>query len=142
MTLNIPFRKLTSEAILPSRGTEEAIGLDLHASEFVLLEPGSRVAVKTGLSVSIPSGFYGRIAPRSGLALKQGVDVLAGVIDPDYRGEILCLLINHGTLPIEIQNGDRIAQLIIEQAALAHAVWFEELSLTQRNASGFGSTGR
>jgi dUTP pyrophosphatase len=105
------------------------------------MEPGQRAAVRTGLSVAIPEGFYGRIAPRSGLALRAGIDVLAGVVDCDYRGELLCVLINHGDDPFSVMPGDRIAQLIIEPIATPRAEWVDELSRTLRDQGGFGSTG-
>lgn len=93
------------------------------------------------MAVSIPQGFYGRVAPRSGLAVRHGLDVLAGVIDSDYRGEIICALINHGDEPIEVEAGMRVAQLIIESIATPEAVWSEDLSETERGQGGFGSTG-
>ena len=86
--------------------------------------------------------IYGRMAPRSGLALKFGIDVLAGVIDADYRGEVLCLLINLGEENFQISAGDRIAQLIIEKVAINEPLWTEELPATQRGVLGFGSTGK
>src|ERR1700738_3794647 len=92
----LSFKKLDLRATLPTRGSRAAAGLDLHSIEAVSLEPGQRVVVRTGLAVAIPEGFYGRLAPRSGLATKGGLDVLAGVVDADYRGEICCLLYNTG----------------------------------------------
>jgi dUTP pyrophosphatase len=103
---------------------------------------GERRGVHTGLSVAIPDGCYGRIAPRSGLALRHGIDTLAGVVDSDYRGEIVCILINLGDTPFEIAPGDRIAQLIIEKYDRLEPEWADHLDLTARNAGGFGSTGR
>jgi dUTP pyrophosphatase len=98
------------------------------------------MSVRTGLSVAIPSGFYGRIAPRSGLAVNYGIDVLAGVIDSDYRGEIMCVLINHGEEPIHIENGRRVAQLIVESIITPIAEWTDELDETERGSRGFGSS--
>lgn len=138
----IEFQKLHPKAILPIRGSKNACGLDIHSIEEITIESGQRVAVRTGLAVAIPLGFYGRMAPRSGLALKKGIDVLAGVIDPDYRGEILCLLINFGKDDFKINVGDRIAQLIIEKVALLEPSWSKELDETERNQAGFGSTGK
>jgi dUTP pyrophosphatase len=137
----LSFKRLHAEAKLPTRGSAEAAGLDIYAVERVLLAPGERAAVRTGVSVAIPRGFYGRVAPRSGLAVRQGLDTLSGVIDSDYRGEILCVLINHGDEPFEIQTGARIAQLIIESIALLEPTWADELDDTERGAGGFGSTG-
>jgi dUTP pyrophosphatase len=93
------------------------------------------------LAAAIPKGFYGRVAPRSGLAVKHGLDVLAGVIDSDYRGEIICALINHGDEPLQIEEGTRIAQLVIEAIITPEPVWSEDLSETERGRAGFGSTG-
>jgi dUTP pyrophosphatase len=94
------------------------------------------------LAVAIPHGFYGRVAPRSGLAVRHGLDVLAGVIDSDYRGEIICALINQGDEPLEIEAGMRVAQLIIEAIATPEPIWSEDLSETERGHGGFGSTGK
>lgn len=139
----LKFRKLHDEARLPVRGSERAAGLDLcSVEERVIKARGGRAAIRTGLAVSIPEGFYGRIAPRSGLAVRHGLDVLAGVIDSDYRGEILCALINHGEEDLEIQVGMRVAQLIIEVITRPEAVWAEELDETERGVAGFGSTGQ
>jgi dUTP pyrophosphatase len=135
------FKKLHPEAQLPTRGSAEAAGLDLSAVERVTIRPGGRAAVRTGLAVAIPRGFYGRVAPRSGLAVRQGLDVLAGVIDADYRGEILCALVNHGSEPFEVEPGARVAQLIVEAIALPEPTWADDLEETERGAGGFGSTG-
>jgi dUTP pyrophosphatase len=138
----IKFQRLNHAAILPSRGSDGACGLDIHSSESVVLGPGSRQGVRTGLSVAIPEGCYGRIAPRSGLALKHGIDTLAGVVDSDYRGEIVCILINLSDTAFEISSGDRIAQLIIEKYDRLEPEWADMLEVTARNTGGFGSTGR
>jgi dUTP pyrophosphatase len=141
MSERLPFKRLHPEARLPSRGSAGAAGLDLCAVERLTLQPGARAAVRTGLAVAIPEGFYGRVAPRSGLAVRRGVDVLAGVIDSDYRGEILCALVNLGHEPFEIEPGARIAQLVVEAIALPEPAWAEDLAETDRGACGFGSTG-
>jgi dUTP pyrophosphatase len=137
----LPFKKLDPEAILPERGSLHAAGLDLHSIEPVRLMPKERALVRTGLAVSIPEGHYGRIAPRSGLATRSGVDVLAGVIDADYRGEIQCLLYNTGAETIELPAQAKICQLIIEKIITPAAEWVEDLTETTRGAEGFGSTG-
>jgi dUTP pyrophosphatase len=138
----LKFKRLHPDALLPTRGSSRAAGLDLYAIENVTLAPGARAAVRTGLAVAVPAGFYGRVAPRSGLAVRHGIDVLAGVIDPDYRGEILCALVNHGREPFEVEKGARVAQLIVERIATPEPAWADELDETERGASGFGSTGR
>lgn len=136
----IKFSRLHPDAKLPRRGSERAAGLDLHSVEAVSIAPGARAPVRTGLSVAIPEGYYGRVAPRSGLAVKHGVDVLAGVIDGDYRGEIICVLINFGEEPLNIESGKRVAQLIIEAISMPTPEWAEELDETARGTAGFGST--
>jgi dUTP pyrophosphatase len=135
------FKRLHPEARLPSRGSAGAAGLDLYAIERVTIAPGGRAAVRTGLAVAVPAGFYGRVAPRSGLAVRHGVDVLAGVIDSDYRGEILCALVNHGREPFEVEPGARVAQFVVEAIATPEPAWAEDLEETERGAGGFGSTG-
>ena len=141
MRVRIRFKKLHEDARLPTRGSALAAGLDLCALERVTIAAGGRAAVRTGLAVAIPRGFYGRVAPRSGLAVRHGIETLAGVIDSDYRGEILCALVNLGEEAFEIEPGARIAQLIVEAIALPEAVWAEDLEETERGAGGFGSTG-
>ena len=135
------FKKLDPRAVLPQRGSALAAGLDVCAIEDVEIGPKQRTAARTGLAVAIPAGFYGRIAPRSGLAAKKGLDVLSGVIDSDYRGEILCLLYNTSDEIINLPAGSKICQLIIEQIITPEAEWATELDETARGASGFGSTG-
>ncbi|MBD0369989.1 MAG: dUTP diphosphatase [Pyrinomonadaceae bacterium] len=140
MPERLEFMRLHEAARLPTRGSLHAAGLDLYSIESLTIPAHARASVRTGLAVSIPHGFYGRVAPRSGLAVKHGLDVLAGVIDSDYRGEIICALINHGDKPLEIEAGMRVAQLIIEAIATPEAVWSEDLSETERGQGGFGST--
>lgn len=138
----LEFMRLHPSARLPTRGSRFAAGLDLYSIERVEIAPHERAVVGTGLSVAIPHGFYGRVAPRSGLAIKHGLDVLAGVIDSDYRGELMCALINHGDAAIELEAGTRMAQLIIEAIATPAPVWAEDLRETERGTGGFGSTGK
>ena len=142
MTYALKFLKLHPAAKLPARGSADAAGLDLFAVEEVTLEArGGRAMVRTGLSVAIPRGFYGRVAPRSGLAARHGLDVLAGVIDSDYRGEIMCALVNHGAQTLTLEAGQRIAQLIVEAIITPEPAWADALDETARGAGGFGSTG-
>ncbi|HEX6649578.1 MAG TPA: dUTP diphosphatase [Pyrinomonadaceae bacterium] len=141
-TLNVlRFKKLDDRAVLPQRGSALAAGLDVCAIEDVEIGPRQRSMAKTGLAVAIPLGFYGRVAPRSGLAAKNGLDVLAGVIDSDYRGEICCLLYNTSDEVIRLPAGSKICQLIVEQIITPEADWATELDETARGARGFGSTG-
>lgn len=141
MVERLEFMRLHPLAKLPTRGSLYAAGLDLHSIESLRIPARGRASVKTGLAVAIPSGFYGRVAPRSGLAVKHGLDVLAGVIDSDYRGEIICALINHDDKPFEVEAGMRIAQLVIESIETPEPIWSEELSETKRGVGGFGSSG-
>jgi dUTP pyrophosphatase len=137
MTIEI---RVEGTGTLPDYATEGAAGADLRAAEAVTLVAGARAAVATGLSVEIPPGHVGLVWPRSGLAVRQGIDTLAGVIDSDYRGEVKVVLVNHGTEPVAIAAGDRIAQLLVQPVA---RVRFTRAALapTGRGAGGFGSTG-
>jgi len=135
------FQKLDPRATLPTRGSVHAAGLDLYSLEDVSIPPKERVLVPTGLAVAIPEGHYGRVAPRSGLALKYGLDVLSGVIDADYRGEIRCILYNTGDEIIQLPARSKICQLIIERIVTPEAVWSDQISETERGGGGFGSTG-
>lgn len=140
-TDTLHFKKLDPRALLPTRGSSFAAGLDLYSLEPLVLDPGQRMTARTGLAVAVPAGYYGRVAPRSGLASKQGLDVLAGVIDADYRGEIGCLLHNTGAETIALPEQSKICQLIIEKIITPAAVWADDLSNTERGSGGFGSTG-
>lgn len=134
-------KKLKETAVIPSRGSKGAAGYDLYTTETYELKVGERKAFKTDISIAIPPSYYGRIAPRSGLAVKKGIDVLAGVIDEDYRGEILVALINLGQEPVQINVGDKIAQIIFENYnAFALEETTGELTNTERGSDGFGST--
>jgi dUTP pyrophosphatase len=135
------FKQLDSRAVLPKRGSALAAGLDVCGIEDVEIGPRQRVMARTGLAVAIPPGFYGRVAPRSGLAAKNGLDVLAGVIDSDYRGEIVCVLYNTSDETIKLPAGSKICQLIIEQIITPEPTWATDLDETARGAGGFGSTG-
>ncbi len=141
---SVSFTKLRADATIPSKATVGAVGLDLHSVEPYIILPGQRVVVSTGLSVALPEGTYGRIAPRSGLAVKHGLDVGAGVVDRDYTGELRVVLFNHDQVtPFIIRPGYRIAQLIIEKVVDD----FEIVEIdtpdqyTERGSGGFGSTG-
>lgn len=135
------FKRLAPNAVLPTRGTPHSAGLDLYCIDDLRIEPRARVRARTGLSTAIPDGFYGRIAPRSGLAAEKGIDVLAGVVDSDYRGEIICLLYNTGDEIVVLPAGSKICQLIVEQVITPQAAWADDLEETHRGAAGFGSTG-
>lgn len=130
-------------AVIPKKGTMNSAGYDISSSIDIVVKPGIVNVISTGLFVAMPTGTYGRIAPRSGLAFKFGANILAGVIDADYRGEIKVLMTTLTEFPVK--KGDRIAQLILEKY-LSHAVLVEvgvitNLDITERGAGGFGSTG-
>lgn len=137
----LSFKRLDPRAVLPARGSSLSAGLDIYAIEDLTIQPGERTVARTGIAVAIPEGYYGRLAPRSGLAAKHGLDVLAGVIDSDYRGEIGCLVHNTGDEAIHLPAQSKICQLIIEKIILPTAVWADDLSDTNRGSGGFGSTG-
>jgi dUTP pyrophosphatase len=134
-------KKLVEHATIPHRATSMAAGYDISAAEDAKVPSQGRMAVPTGISIGLPEGTYGRIAPRSGLAYKFGIDVLAGVIDQDYRGEVKVILYNSGVHPFNIQKGDRIAQLIIEKIETPDVAVVMDIDETERGDGGFGSTG-
>jgi dUTP pyrophosphatase len=142
-TRSLYMRRLSETAQLPSNPRPGDVGYDLHAhlQKPLTVFPGQRHRVSTGIAVAIPDGCYGRVAPRSGLASNHGVDVLAGVIDPSYRGEIQVILLNTGDDEVPVEPGMRIAQLIIERCETPQVVEVEALPETGRGAGGFGSTG-
>lgn len=129
-------------AQLPKRSSPHAAGYDLASSVSVTVPAKGKAQVDTGLSISIPAGHYGRIAPRSSLAHKHFIDVGAGVIDADYRGPLIVILFNFSSEDFEVQPGDRIAQLIIEKIGHPEVDEVNELDETVRGAGGFGSTGK
>jgi dUTP diphosphatase len=137
----LSFKRLDPGAVLPTRGSSQAAGLDIYALADLSIQPGERVLARTGLAVAIPEGYYGRLAPRSGLATRHGLATLAGVIDADYRGELLCLLQNTGAEPVILPAQSKICQLLIEKIITPTAVWADEISETDRGSGGFGSTG-
>lgn len=133
--------KVEGEAAVPEYATAGAAGADLRASEAVTLAPGERAAVPTGLRLEIPPGHVGLVWPRSGLAVRNGIDTLAGVIDADYRGEVKVVLVNHGREPFRIEAGDRIAQLLVQRVERPTFLRAADLAETHRGEAGFGSTG-
>jgi dUTP pyrophosphatase len=133
--------KVAGPGTLPRYGSDGAAGADLHASEALVIAPGERAAVPTAIHVELPPGHVGLVWPRSGLALRHGIDTLAGVIDSDYRGEVRVVLVNHGREPFRIEPGDRVAQLLVQRVERALFVGGDDLTTTGRGAGGFGSTG-
>jgi dUTP pyrophosphatase len=144
--MKIEVKKLRPNAILPQYQTEHSAGMDLHAciDKPIVIKPGERLAVPTGISVAISPGYEMQIRGRSGLGLKYGVGLANGVgtIDADYRGEIHAILMNRGNEDFEINDGDRIAQAIITKYEKVQWQEVKELDKTARGTGGFGSTGK
>lgn len=136
-------KRISENALLPTRASPGAAGYDLHAAEDGIIHPGTRVPVNTDLKLQIPERYYGRVVPRSGLSIKKGVTTVAGVIDCDYRGPLGVVLVNNGTNTFEFKKHDRIAQLILTRYGTPKVIEETgELEETERGAKGFGSTGR
>ena len=142
--MKVNIKKLDERAIIPTYGTEYSAGADLYSIEAVTVEPHKTVLVHTGLALEIPEGYAGLIFARSGLACKRGLAPAnkVGVIDADYRGEIMVALHNHTESPVSIDAGERVAQLAIMPFLKADFELCDELSDTVRGAGGFGSTGK
>ncbi len=144
--IKVNFKKLNEKAIAPTYGTEFSAGADLYACEGgeVTIEAGESKLIHTGLSLEIPEGYAGLIYARSGIATKRGLAPAnkVGVIDSDYRGEIMVCLFNHSSAPQTIADGERIAQMVITPFLKVDYTEVSELSDTERGAGGFGSTGK
>ncbi len=143
--MDLPVQRLRDDVELPRRSHEGDAGLDLAAAEPVVLAPGARAAVPTGLAMAVPHGWVGLVHPRSGMALRQGVTVVnaPGTIDAGYRGEVKVALVNLSAVDVRISAGDRIAQLVVQQVELCDVVEVDDLDddATSRGRGGFGSTG-
>jgi dUTP pyrophosphatase len=141
--IEVAVRRLRDDATLPSQAYEGDAGFDLAACEAVMLEPGERAVVPTGIAVEIPEGHAGFVQPRSGLAARHGIAVVnsPGLIDSGYRGEIRVVLLNTDRgAPFAIEPGMRIAQLVVAPVATVRLVEAEELASSERGARGFGSS--
>ena len=134
-------KKLVQNARLPILGSANAAGYDLHSIEAKVIPARGKMLIGTGLSFAIPTGNYGRIAPRSGLAVRNSLHTGAGVIDSDYRGEVKVLIFNFSDVDFQVNEGDRICQMIIEKYTMTELAEVQELSETARGEGGFGSTG-
>lgn len=143
---NVNIKKLNPNATIPTYGSEYAAGCDLYAclDESVTIEPHATCLIKTGLALEVPVGYAGLIYARSGLASKRNLAPAnkVGVVDADYRGEVMVALHNHGTTPQTIEHGERIAQMVIAPFLHVNFIETEELSETVRGEGGFGSTGK
>lgn len=142
MSAPIRVKKLSDTAIIPTRGSEVSAGWDLYASQEVVVPARGKAIIATDIAIAVPVGFYGRVAPRSGMAWKKHTDIGAGVIDADYRGPIGVVMFNHSDEDLQIESGDRVAQLVIEQISMAPLTEVESLDDTERGEGGYGSTGR
>ncbi|MGN0818846.1 MAG: dUTP diphosphatase [Christensenellaceae bacterium] len=141
--MEVRIKKLCDEAVIPVYQTVESAGADLHSTEETVIEPSRTKLIKTGLAMELPSGFVGLIYARSGLATKRGLAPAnkVGVIDSDYRGEIMVALHNHSQETQTVAKGERIAQLVIAPVYQAQFQVVDDISDTQRGKGGFGSTG-
>ena len=146
MKFDLRIKKLRDNAQMPTYGSEYAAGADMYAAidEAVTIQPGETKFIPTGLAFEIPEGYAGFIYARSGLASKKGLAPAnkVGVVDADYRGEVMVALHNHGTEAQTVEAGERIAQMIIAPFVAVNYIFSDELDDTVRGAGGFGSTGR
>ena len=136
----IKFKRINDLAKTPSRGSDYAAGLDLCSVDSAIIQPGKSATLKTGLSFEIDEGLVGLIWPRSKLGAKKQIQVLAGCVDSDYRGEIMIALLNSGEYPFEVRVGDKIAQLLIQSVNMTPLIEVTELSDTTRGSDGINST--
>jgi dUTP pyrophosphatase len=134
-------QKLSAYATLPSRGSEQSAGYDLSSARDGVVPAHGKRVVETDISIRVPEGTYGRIAPRSGLASRHFIDVGAGVIDRDYRGNVGVILFNHSDDDFTFRVGDRIAQLVLEKIDTPEVMDVDGLDVTPRGEQGFGSSG-
>ncbi|XP_023012863.2 deoxyuridine triphosphatase [Leptinotarsa decemlineata] len=141
VALKLRYSKVVPEAYIPTKGSLKAAGYDLRSAFDITVPARGKALVDTGLKIELPEGCYGRIAPRSGLAVKNFIDVGAGVVDEDYRGVLKVVLFNHSDTDFEVRSGDRIAQLICEKIYYPVLEEVQELTATERGEGGFGSTG-
>lgn len=153
--VKLRIKKLDEKAVIPQYAHEGDAGFDFSAivsekdamGEYVdkvIIQPGEKYIAKTGLAMAIPMGYELQVRPRSGLAYKHGITIInsPGTVDSTYRGQVMIILLNTGTVPFEIQNGDRIAQGVINKLPIVEITEVEDLDETERGEGGFGSTGR
>lgn len=141
--MKVPLRRIDPDLPLPRHARPGDAGVDLYSRETLVLAPGERRLVPTGIAIAVPVGHAGLVTPRSGLAARSGIGIVnaPGVVDSGYRGELAVALINHGSEPVRIERGDRIAQLVVVPVAELEFEVVEELETSERGEGGFGSTG-
>jgi dUTP pyrophosphatase len=140
--MNIEIKLLNDNAKIPSKSCQDDAGYDLYSSDDFFIKPMERCLVKTGICISMPSGYYGHISDRSGMALKKGAHCLGKIVDPSYRGEIGVIILNTDMYEtIKIQKGERIAQIIFKKYENVNFIESESLSETDRASNGYGSSG-
>lgn len=141
--MTVAFKRLVPDAVLPAYAHPGDAGMDLCSAESLVVPPGGRALVHTGLKMALPPGYEAQVRPRSGLALKRGVTVLntPGTIDEGYRGEVGVILANFGECDFAVEKGDRIAQMVVAPVTRAEVAEVDELDATDRGEGGFGSTG-
>lgn len=138
----LKIKKLHTDAKMPSYAHHDDAGFDLFSLENCKVKVGERVAVPTGIAMEIPEGFVGLVWDKSGLAVKHGINTIAGVVDSSYRGEVVVALVNNGESDYTFEKGHKVAQMIIQRKETMEFVEVKELSDTVRGAGGFGSTGK
>jgi len=136
----IQVMKMASKAMLPTRGSRLSAGHDLYALEDVLIPAQGQKLIETGIAIGIPQETYTRIAPRSGLAYKENIGIGGGVVDANYTGEVKVIMMNHGKKSYQVQEGDRIAQMIIKKIDMSGMMEVDNLHITDQGNKGFGST--
>ncbi|KAK1785241.1 hypothetical protein P4O66_018638 [Electrophorus voltai] len=138
----LKFAKISEHATTPTRGSAKAAGYDLYSAYDYTIGPMDKAIVLTDIQIAVPTGCYGRVAPRSGLATNHFIDVGAGVVDEDYRGNLGVVLFNFSKSAYEVKKGDRVAQLVCERIFYPELLELETLEETKRGSGGFGSTGK
>jgi len=138
--LILKYKKLSEDAVAPAKAHDSDAGFDFFSTDRVILSPGQRKPIRTGVAVAIPEGMVGLMWSRSGLAFQYGVDTKAGCIDSDYRGEVMILLENNGSRPIVINKGDKVSQMVVLDLGKVTVEEVEDLDETVRGEDGFGST--
>jgi dUTP pyrophosphatase len=140
----LPVRRMRPDAVLPTRAYDGDAGLDLPSADALVLAPGERAVVGTGLAVAVPDGHAGFVQPRSGLAAEHGITIVnaPGLVDSGYRGEVKVVLLNTGDEPFQVEPGMRIAQFVVLPVAAVEPVEVAELPATERGERGHGSSGR